>query len=333
MKSELKLKPIPSNTVVHTPTEAEAKELLAILHANGYKWCHGKDLSDISIMAGKEAVGINFDNTRKNTIINFRHIETARRERFTILTLAEFKKMFVLNEDNFAKSDEEKPQPKFKVGDKVRIIQDDSVNPDYVGIVDEIASIGYRIKLKNTDSNWTENALEPYPEPEIKPTEDMETKDEAKEAKGGTKELNLCELLREHEGEVFYSLIAGKCMLKEIIKDAGYPICIILNACAIREHLTKDGKRFNVSDAGCMLYPSRELWQQYPLDPLKAWQKWREEQTIFHIRIEFQPYEERGEMKCGNMGTLHFDDLKLHTPTDRDKCISEIKAIIEKYAR
>lgn len=38
----MKLKQIPSNTVVHTPTEEEAKELLAILHENGYRWCGGK---------------------------------------------------------------------------------------------------------------------------------------------------------------------------------------------------------------------------------------------------------------------------------------------------
>lgn len=63
-------------------------------------------------MADKEAVGINFDDTRKNTIINFTHIETARRERFTILTLAEFKERYC---------EEEKPQPKFKKDDKVMI--------------------------------------------------------------------------------------------------------------------------------------------------------------------------------------------------------------------
>ena len=40
-----KLKSIPENTVIHTPTEEEANELLAILHANGYKWSGNRRLT------------------------------------------------------------------------------------------------------------------------------------------------------------------------------------------------------------------------------------------------------------------------------------------------
>lgn len=35
----MKPKEIPANIVVHTPTETEAKELLAILHENGEQRC------------------------------------------------------------------------------------------------------------------------------------------------------------------------------------------------------------------------------------------------------------------------------------------------------
>jgi hypothetical protein len=44
----MKPKEIPANIVVHTPTETEAKELLAILHENGYKWSSDAALTGVS---------------------------------------------------------------------------------------------------------------------------------------------------------------------------------------------------------------------------------------------------------------------------------------------
>ena len=109
----MKLKPIPQNTVVHTPTEEEAKELLGILHENGYEW----------YCSGKEEGWENFGNEtcyRINSHDNVYH--TCDREWYEticqhcilpVLTLADFKRLYC--EDG-------KPQPKFKVGDKVRIV-------------------------------------------------------------------------------------------------------------------------------------------------------------------------------------------------------------------
>lgn len=322
----MKLKSIPHTIIVHTPTEAEAKELLAILHENGYEWNNKKSL------IGDPAEWGRYKNDTVYFIDTDIMFGTVRKlYRCQYITLAEFKERYALNEDNFAKSEEDKPQPKFKVGDIVRykgkrkVVH--SINTTLSEPIYTLTMLDYQSPF-----NVEEHRIEPYTEPETK--DDTKGKEPGESGNNSEhSQLDLCELLKGHEGETFYTLIAGKCTLKEINEGAGFPICIALDTCTALEYLTTDGKRFNAPDARCMLFPSRALYEQYPLDPYTAWMKWQQEQTIFHIRIEFQPYEERGEMKCGNMGTLHFDDLKLRTPADRDKCISEIKAIIEKYSK
>ncbi len=144
----MKLKPILQNTVVHTPTEVEAKELLAILHEGGYEWYHKYAPIPNPNLSQVKYIHIYNSLNGCSKVITYC-------DKYTFvdsyITLAEFKERYC---------EEEKPQPKFKVGDKVRIIQDGTVNPDYVGIVDEIESIAQSIRLKNTDSNWFETCLE-----------------------------------------------------------------------------------------------------------------------------------------------------------------------------
>lgn len=359
----MKLKPIPNNTVVHTPTEAEAKELLTILNENGYKWyCSGKE-------EGFENFG---DETCYRINSKAKVYHTCDREWYEticlhcilpILTLAEFKERYVLNEDNFAKSEEEKPQPKFKVDDIVAIRWINKWGRiTNVHFSEEAEGWEYNIKVYPKGlATALESNLEPYTEPETKPTEGMEAKELNRCEKCGAttqqcmdtpcqdypveKELNLVELLKGHEGETFYSPVCGTDIeLKKVFKSFLVFYLDKDDDCTIECEtrgwqrigtLDKYGtfKSITYPDSACLIYPSRALYEQYPLDPQKAWMKWQEEQTIYHIRIEFQPYDERGEMKCGNMGTLHFDDLKFRTPADRDKCIGEIKAIIEKYSK
>ncbi len=292
----MKLKPIPAKTVVHTTTEAEAKELLAILHENEYKLWNGRNLLEISggFAHRMKAVVIRPNQGEVDWYDNIANAPES-------ITLAEFKAKYC---------EGEKPQPKFKVGDKVRIIQDDSVNPAYVGIVDEIVSIGYRIQLKNTDSNWSENVLEPYTEPETKPTEEMEE---------NKKEQNLCELLKGHKGETFWSPVFGDLRLSRIDTGDNKPLLFEWEEGHV--FIYPDGKMY--SGTLPIVYPSRALYEQYPLDPQKAWMKWQEEQELRILRIILTaPDLERD-----------YVEVDFRTPADRDKCISEIKAIIEKYSK
>lgn len=258
----MKLKPIPKNTVVHTPTEEEVRELFAILHENGW------------ISTGSENYVIkNAEGIQINSDINWSwwgKIEKARKANRTILTLAEFKEKYV---------EEEKPQPKFKVED-----------------------------LEESD-------LELYTEPETKPTEDMG------ENKEINKELNLCELLEGHEGETLFSLAHGDVKLDHVSPT--------IDSCIVIKKRDGDIERFYrngrwLRDGIVMLFPSRALYEQYPLEPYKAWMVWREEQErSIHIKV----------VKVESGYTEIYQNLYFRTPSDRDKCIKEINAVIEKYQK
>lgn len=75
--------------------------------------------------------------------------------------------------------------------------------------------------------------------------------------------LNLCELLRNCEGEEFYSLIDGEVKLRQLTDEI---MCrdevMYLLSCSL--------------DGVILLYPSRELYEKYPLDAYSAWMEWKE---------------------------------------------------------
>ena len=172
----MKLKPIPQNTVVHTPTEDEAKELLAILHENGYEWyCSGQE-EGWENFGDETCYRINSHDNVYHTCDREWYETTCKYCRLPILTFADFKERYC---------EQEKPQPKFKVGDKVKIVN--VRNPmmlNEIGIIEEHSTKNspiYKVRWGEDSSNFIEDVfLEPYTEPE--------TKDETKEAKGETKE-------------------------------------------------------------------------------------------------------------------------------------------------
>lgn len=316
----MKLKPIPQNTVVHTPTEAEARELLAILHENGWTWNTGEALNEI--LEWK----LHGNGTCYKIYIGDMVVTYGDKGWFeTILTLAEFKRLYC---------EDEKPQPKFRKGDKVKIA--------YTGEIAEVLSrwsaIGKEyVVIRLPDGqihDWVISNLEPYTEPETKPTGEPPLKMTAAEglcamAKAEmdiideTKELNLCELLKGHEGETFYHLMYGEVEYKGIDKD-GFIAFTDSKIPAIYD----DGKYDQ--HANVVLYPSRALYEQYPLDPYTAWMKWQERQKKFGLDVKVETYFEGkyGWEDCDdNVSCLHF-----RTPADRDKCIEEIKAIINKHS-
>lgn len=312
-----RLNPIPANTVVHTPTEAEAKELLVILHENGYKLWNGRNLLELSgvFTCQMNAIVIRPDQRQ---IDWYGSIANAPES----ITLAEFKRLYC---------EEEKPQPKFKVGDRVRV-----KNSKLKGVIKEPYSndSGYRVYFEDGGGGWdeeySEGDLEPYTKPETKPTEDMETKGKEPGVKGNNSEnsqLNLCELLKGHEGKMMFLTTMGNVFLESISeKDIRFKT----HETAKDIYLLNGSGKMN--EKGVVIaYPSRALYEQYPLDPYKAWSVWQEEQKKFGLDIKIETYFE------GKFGWEDCDDdvscLHFRTPADRDKCIEEIKAIIEKYSK
>lgn len=264
----MKLKQINTEIAVHTPTEEEAKELLAILHENGYKWYCGDSL--IKQNYWYEHKHESAYSIKSNKSIGFSSCSGYKVMGVKILSLAEFVVEYV----------------------------------DIKSICDEI--IVALTKLQN-DMRY---AWKPQP------TEDMETSGET--GKNSKKsQLNLCELLQGHEKSFFVSQCYGQIELIEI-KDKKL---IIQDMGAQKHTLASDGTHSPCGNS-CIIFPSRELYEQYPLDPLKAWSVWEEEQKQILMSVTL------GEMGDGR--TMH-RIYQFRTLADRDKCIQEIKAIIEKY--
>lgn len=86
------------------------------------------------------------------------------------------------------------------------------------------------------------------------------------------KELDLCELLKDCEGEEFYCPIWGGTVICEIAK-AGYRI---EPKDKMRGYLNIgfDGKADE--DGEVILFPSRALFEKYPLDAKAAWMEWKQ---------------------------------------------------------
>ena len=157
----MKPKEIPANIVVHTPTETEAKELLAILHEGRYRshlpggWNMFKENTVIFI----ERSWINHGN-----IIFYK-----THRGYTILTLAEFKRLYC---------EEEKPRPKLEVGDKVKIsVPTSEFLSKYNGVITCILERQMRgdgvegwLTELSTAYVFKDEWLTPYTEPETKTT-------------------------------------------------------------------------------------------------------------------------------------------------------------------
>ena len=135
------------------------------------------------------------------------------------------------------------------------------------------------------------------------------------------KQLNLCELVKGCEGQSFYSPCYGDVDLIEVLNDR----IIISSVANDKKHtLGKRGKHYaGFAECMCMLFPSRALYEQYPLDPIAAWTEWQELQTQILMSVTL------GAMGDGN--TIH-KFYQFRTAANRDKCIQEIKAILKKYS-
>lgn len=202
----LRLRPIPTNAVVHTPTKAEATELFAILHENGYEWAGGTYLTRATNWNNYEAETCYKIGANKKVLF-YCYEGWFEDNGYTILTLAEFKERYC---------EEEKPQPKFAAGDKVYKTSGYCRLDKYTvkkAYMDERGHWKYDLQGLIGIIGVEENDLcvtnqNPYTKLETKPTEDMETKDyppyldrPKTVVETPKKELNLCELLKGHEGD------------------------------------------------------------------------------------------------------------------------------------
>lgn len=307
----MKLKEPPKNTVVHTPTKEDAKELLAILYENGYKWNMGDSLIDHTHWCGSNCA---YHIYPDENVVTWNHVISNGS-----ITIAEFKERYC---------EEEKPQPKFEIGDKVRILKNCGCNvKGVIGTVEHIGERGLYVETAICRLFVTFDEIEPYTEPETKPTEDMGTKenrnlsqDIANCDKPENKELNLCELLKGHEGEIFFSPFYGAMVLMSISDGL---LCFQNSNIGI--DLLPNGQSQYAVDGYCAIFPSKALYEQYPLDPYTAWMKWQEGQKKYILAIVYNcPDKDNAES---------IKHLSFCTSSDRDKCIGEIKAIIGKYIK
>lgn len=188
-----------------------------------------------------------------------------------------------LNEDNFAKS-----KPKFSKGDLVRF-KDSYYKEEMCGKVGSIYTIRtnaeYYVEVDNTLYCAKESKLEPYTEEKAPIVSAHGTKDEAiNDTKETMKEkgLNLAELLKGCIGEWFYVMPCGEMELKGINKLELKPLRFSKGAINC---LTKtDGRAYE--NGCCIIYPSRTLYEKYPLDPYSAWMEWKEERKTKRWRAK-----------------------------------------------
>ncbi len=83
-----------------------------------------------------------------------------------------------------------------------------------------------------------------------------------------TNQLNLCELLKGREGENIFLTTMGEVLVEKVSEEH---LFFRLRANEPGWRLNANGK---MSENGEVIaYPSRALYEQYPLDAAKAWSK------------------------------------------------------------
>lgn len=151
-------------------------------------------------------------------------------------------------------------EPKFHKGDKV----------NWKGLPDvylvDYPYIVYRLSNTNglTYTFVKESDLTPYTAPTDK-------------AEG--KELDLCELLKGHEGEAVFSPAYGSSTVDSVVTDSRVPRVVVEYPCG-NVGFRADGTLItnHKLDGICQLFPSRALYEQCLLDAKRAWQIWADSQ-------------------------------------------------------
>lgn len=122
------------------------------------------------------------------------------------------------------------------------------------------------------------------------------------------KEMNLCEILKGHEGETFYSPCYGYITLEIIKPNCYFSLFFVGNNSEYK--FTKHGKISTSNDADCVLFPSKDQ---------RDWNKWVEEHKV---------PKTWNELVTTNKANSHC----IHTLNDTYLSSSKSKRIIEKSA-
>lgn len=85
------------------------------------------------------------------------------------------------------------------------------------------------------------------------------------------------EYIRGYEGEVFYTPLYGEMMFEIYSINTQTPIHMEMGEDSL--WFQNDGS-YRGDASSCLLFPSKELYEAYPTDPVTAWNKWQEEHPL-----------------------------------------------------
>lgn len=147
-------------------------------------------------------------------------------------------------------------------------------------------------------------------------------------------ELNLTELLKGCEGEMFWSQIWGEVILNRLHPDNnnGHQplVSIKFPNSKLSRNITADGYLSYGERYGyCILWPSKELYEEYPLDPYSAWMAWKKSRELgYKLAIEFTiEHTEDGIM------TQEYDDFSCMFRSEQraQQAIEIVKKALQKF--
>ena len=202
----------------------------------------------------------------------------------------------------------EQPEPKFKVGDKVRAIDNIRAiypNPMTIKGVTLAEDGKYRYNVVECGVRFHEDNLEPYTEENKEPKYHVGQKVWVEEKIGEPLEITA------YKGNGKYAICPIPCDIeeewiipfeeenKETMKEKELSLCELLKGCVGKEvYSLLEGVTFirnvgnalitttennNYTEIGsiyaggvCLLYPSKELYEKYSLDAYSAWMEWKE---------------------------------------------------------
>lgn len=83
------------------------------------------------------------------------------------------------------------------------------------------------------------------------------------------------EFLYGHEGETFYTPMCGDVEFDSYDSESTLPIYLKNKDCSLS--LQSNGS-YRGKSGMCMLFPSKEYYEKYPIDPYTAWSEWKKEE-------------------------------------------------------
>ena len=188
----------------------------------------------------------------------------------------------ILSSAESSKSDQNPPKPKFNLGD---IVRNKYYGNGGIKHINQIFITSYGCIYEVEGGRFHEKWLEPYTKESRnlsqntancdKP-EDNQLKDNMKE-----KELDLTQLLKGCEGEDIFDIEKGIVTIKEVKQR-----CIATKSDeGIINYVGKYIEQF--PSGGARFYPSRALYEKYPLDAYSAWMEWKANRKFPKLNEEF----------------------------------------------